>query len=128
VLGSGDVSIASDSIRAASEPDQPDTPVKVSATTSQITIQWTSPVYNGGNSVTDYLIYISAATNTAYAPLAYTGSPGTLTYIATGLTRGELYYFKVTAWNLIGESEASPETSILAATIPLAPAQPIISL
>ena len=38
VLGNGELSDASDPIRAASVPDQPDTPAKVSATTSEITI------------------------------------------------------------------------------------------
>jgi hypothetical protein len=67
VLGDGELSLASDPIRAASVPDQPDTPAKVSATTSEITIQWAAPNYNGGNSVTDYLVYISPATNLDYS-------------------------------------------------------------
>ena len=102
--------------------------VKVSATTSTITISWNAPTYNGGNALTDYSVYISAATNDNYVQLASTGSPSVLTYQATGLTRGELYWFKVTAWNIIGESPYSEENSILAATVPLSPDPPTIAV
>jgi hypothetical protein len=47
---------------------------------------------------------------------------------ADSLTRGELYYFKVTAVNIIGESAFSGENSILAATVPLPPAAPTIAV
>jgi hypothetical protein len=37
-----------------------------------------------------------------------------------------MYYFLVTAHNLIGESTLSVATSILAATVPIEPTQPVI--
>jgi hypothetical protein len=128
VQGESAQSIASNPIRAADKPSQPHMPVKVSATTSTITISWNAPTYNGGNALTDYSVYISTATNDNYVQLASTGSPSVLTYQATGLTRGELYWFKVTAWNIIGESPYSEENSILAATVPLSPDPPTIAV
>lgn len=46
----------------------------------------------------------------------------------TGLTRGALYQFSVSAINTIGESLLSSISSIYAATVPLAPAAPTIVL
>jgi hypothetical protein len=52
----------------------------------------------------------------------------TLNFTMTGLSRGITYYFKVTAWNIIGESASSVESYILAATVPIAVVQPVISV
>lgn len=60
--------------------------------------------------------------------LGATGDPSVLTITATSLTRGHLYFFKVTAFNIIGESAFSDEHSILAATVPLAPLAPTIAV
>jgi len=51
VLGAGGLSDASPSIRAASIPDAPGQPSKVSATTSQISTAWSVPNFNGGNAI-----------------------------------------------------------------------------
>lgn len=73
-------------------------------------------------------MYVSIATNTNYFAYVNTGSSTVLSWTITGLLRGTLYYIKVTATNLIGESPSSLETAILAATVPLAPNQPTVSL
>jgi titin len=128
ILGRGDPSLPSDPIRAASRPDAPSQPQKVSSTTSEISLNWNAPIYNGGNAVHDYLVYISVGTNDNYSELEYTGSADDFESTATLLDRGQLYWFKVTAWNVIGESEYSLENSILAATVPLAPDRPTIAV
>jgi hypothetical protein len=58
-LGDGALSDPSPGIRAATEPSAPGTPVKVSATTSNIVIQWAAPSYNGGTSLTLYSVYVT---------------------------------------------------------------------
>jgi hypothetical protein len=44
----------------------------------------------------------------------------------TPVIRGSTYYFKVTASNVIGESDDSLEMSVLAATEPLIPTTPTV--
>jgi hypothetical protein len=45
----------------------------------------------------------------------------------TGLTIGTIYYFTVSATNLIGEGPPSTKTAILAAEVPATPAAPIVA-
>lgn len=122
VLGRSDFSPESVGIRAASVPDAPSQPVKVDATTSMIHISWAAPDYDGGNALSNYKVYISISNNFEYFELGFTNDPLVTEMVAEPLQRGELYYFKVTAWNIIGESAPSVETAILAATVPLQPA------
>jgi hypothetical protein len=49
----------------------------------------------------------------------------TLSYQQTGLIAGETYKFKVIANNFIGDSPASTEVAIIAATVPLQPQAPL---
>lgn len=51
VLGSGQLSTASDRIRAANVPESPSQPLLVEATTSSIKIKWSEPTYDGGNAI-----------------------------------------------------------------------------
>jgi hypothetical protein len=44
--------------------------------------------------------------------------------LVTGLENGEMYYFKVTAVNMVGESSDSSPTSALAAVKPSSPDTP----
>lgn len=55
-------------------------------------------------------------------------SASTLNFTVTGLSRGITYYFRVTAWNIIGESTSSIESFVLAATVPAAVVLPVISV
>jgi len=64
----------------------------------------------------------------SYSLVGFTSSATILNYTMTGLSRGITYYFKVTAWNIIGESTSSIESFIMAATVPIAVVQPIISV
>jgi hypothetical protein len=45
-------------ILAAEVPDAPGTPVKSSASKTQITIRWTAPPNNGGVLITQYNVYV----------------------------------------------------------------------
>jgi hypothetical protein len=45
----------------------------------------------------------------------------------TGLTIGTMYYFTISATNLITEGPKSAQSAILAAEVPSAPAAPIVA-
>ena len=104
VLGQGDLSEASAGIRAATIPDKPTDLVEVSSSDTQLVISWVAPIYNGGNAVTDYLVYKSIDSNSAYTFHARTGSASvhTMTLSGSDVLRGSTFWFKVTAENAIG--------------------------
>jgi hypothetical protein len=81
------------------------------------------PIYDGGNAIVEYKVYMSPVSSTDYQLLATTTD---LNVEATGLNKGSLYYFHVTASNIIGESTPSVASSFLAAQAPSAPIQPQI--
>lgn len=87
-----------------------------STTATQIAITWSISPTNGGTPVIDYKVeYDAGAGNSVYTTLA-TGVTST-SYIATGLTAGTTYSFKVYARNAVGYSLGSDPVSpsILAA-------------
>jgi hypothetical protein len=101
----GDSSLSSViSIRAAQAPDAPAAPSKVTSTTNSITVQWTSPGFNGGNVITHYSLYIDNGAGGAFSLLVTTADASTTSYLASGLTMGQTYRFKVSAWNQVGQS------------------------
>jgi len=87
---------------------------------TQIGLTWDESPTNGGAAVEDYrIVYDQGAGTDDYVPLA-TGVY-TRNFIATGLTAGTTYKFKVQGRNTFGYSALSVETSILAAQVPDAP-------
>ncbi len=112
-------------IRAASVPNAPLVPTKASSTTSSISINWLAPSYNGGNALTQYSVYIDDGLGGALTLLTTTANATVLTFTASSLIISRTYKFSVTAWNQVGQSLNSPSASILCATVPSAPAQPI---
>lgn len=107
-------------IRAATIPIAPTNLIADSISDTQIVLKWTAPAYNGGNAISDYKLYYSVNDNTAYTLLSSTGSSSVLTLTLTAsVVRGSTFYYKVTALNIIGESDYSTELEVLAATEPL---------
>lgn len=84
-------------------------------------------MFNGGNALTKYSIYMDDGLGGTVVLLANTADATVLTYAATSLIMGRTYVFKISAWNQVGESPLSSPVSILAATVPDAPALPITS-
>jgi len=110
-------------ITPAAVPDEPTLLVLESADTTQITFSWTAP-YDGGLPITDYYIYWdSGAANDVFA--AYitpaVGSDAVTFTASSGLTPGNIYEFKVSALNAIGEGAQSIEQAFIAAEYPGAP-------
>ena len=83
-----------------------------------VTLTWEPPADNGSMSVTNYTVYYGTT------PGNYTNNitVGNITsYTITGLINGQRYYFAVSAFNAVGESEKSNEVSAVPCTVPSAP-------
>ncbi|HME50863.1 MAG TPA: fibronectin type III domain-containing protein, partial [Candidatus Lokiarchaeia archaeon] len=85
---------------------------------SQVVLAWTAPASNGGSAITGYNVY-QGTTPGNETLLASLGA--VLTYTSTGLTNGQIYYYKVSAVNAAGEGARSTELSATPATVPSAP-------
>ncbi|NBX75308.1 MAG: fibronectin type III domain-containing protein, partial [Proteobacteria bacterium] len=100
-----------------------DAPSGVSGTAgdSQVSLSWTAPSEDGGNSITDYVIQYSSNSGTSWS----TFNDGTFTSTSatvTGLTNGTAYVFKVAAVNAAGTGRYSSSSLILTPrTVPDAP-------
>ena len=118
--GLGDAS-ASFSIQAATPPSAPETPTVVFQNEQTIEIAWTAPGDDGASTILEYVIYWDQGSGN-YVPLATTEA-STFDYArTTGLTKGDLYAFKVAAVNAIGEgNQSEPALAVLAARVPDAP-------
>ena len=79
---------------------------------SQVTLSWTAPASDGGAAISSYQYQQRAGTG-AYGPWTpIPGSgPSTRSYIATGLTNGTRYFYRVRAVNSDGAGPPSTEES-----------------
>ena len=87
----------------------PGTPTELTATASgtQIDLAWTAPAVDGGRAITGYRIEVSEDGGTNWDDLkADTGNDDT-SYSHTGLAAGSTRYYRVSAINAVGPSEAS---------------------
>ena len=86
---------------------RPDAPQNLSAMVGDdyVYLNWSAPLYDGGSSISVYHIY-RRAFNESYSELA---SVSSTFFNDSAATEGVLYYYKVTAENAVGESEASAE-------------------
>ena len=89
--------------------------VSTNQTGTSATVTWTTPVSDGGSSVTGY-----TASRSGAAPESL--SPATFTKTWAGLTPGASYLFSVAATNAIGTGvAASQNVAMLVTTTPAAP-------
>lgn len=97
-------------------PDQPTDLVNVLdpvTRANQIGLAWTAPVFDGGSNLIDYTIYYDNADGLTFVELV--SGVNALEYVATGLTQGATYQFKVEARNVYGLGFFSNTISVLAA-------------
>jgi hypothetical protein len=85
----------------------------------RIDLSWTAPSDNGAT-ISGYLIERSTDNSTYSTLVANTGTSGT-TYSDTGLNSAQIYYYKVSAINAAGTSDASAAANATATTVPQAP-------
>jgi hypothetical protein len=90
----------------------PSKPV-LTAGVKKVTVKWSAPADNGGRAITAYRIQRST-NGTTWTTLTSAGSASTRTYVATGLTTGVKYYFRVAAINPVGTSAYSAVNSVKA--------------
>ena len=78
----------------------------------QVTLNW-SPPTNGGAAITNYIVQrkINGQADIAYVSVN-TGSGGT-SYVATGLTNGTSYVFRIAAVNVRGVGTYSPTSQLV---------------
>jgi len=80
----------------------------------ELTVDWQSPIFDGGFSVTSYKLYVD---NVEEVEL----DPSINWYQLSGLELGTTYKLQVTALNEIGESLLSASNSVVFANVPDAP-------
>ncbi len=86
------------------------------AATRTVTLSWTD------NAATETGFSVQRATNAAFTtgltttavPAVIAGTGGTASYLATALTKGTVYYFRVAATNLVGTSTYSTAVTVTA--------------
>ena len=88
---------------------------------SAVTLYWTAPASNGGQSVTGYNVEQSTD-GTNYTTIATSiGLPGTTGYTVSGLTNATAYYFRITPLSVAG-SGAKAVIQATPAAVPPPPA------
>jgi subtilase family serine protease len=95
----------------------PSAPTNLVATAAAgaVNLSWSTPLSNGGSSITGYDVYRSttSGTETLHTKLGVVNS-----YRDTAVTNGKTYYYVVTAVNRVGGSLISTEASATPATVP----------
>ncbi len=93
----------------------PSAPLSLNASfeTNKVVLVWDHPNSDGGSKITKYNIYRSFTNGTSYVLI---GSTTNLNYTITSVLTNKTYFFVVTAFNVVGESTNSNQTSI---TIPI---------
>lgn len=101
----------------------PDPPTDVAATEDggRATIDWTAPLYDGGGTITGYIVEQSDDGGTTWTtPTTGACTPASATCVTVdGLTEGTTYTYRVRARNAYGQSSNSTTASV---TVPLPPA------
>jgi titin len=85
---------------------------------TQVDLSWTAPAYDGGATITKYLVYRATASAGPYTNIANTTG---LSNTDTTVTNGVTYYYKVSAFNSEGEGPLTAFISVTPATVSTAP-------
>ena len=98
----------------------PSAPVLDSAVAGaeQAALSWSAPASDGGSAIINYKVYRGNASGnlTLVATL-----DDVLAYNDTGLTDGQVYYYRISAVNLVGESALSNELNVTPGAVPSEP-------
>ena len=105
----------------ASAPSAPQS-LQATAGNAQVSLAWSAPSSDGGSAITGYRVYRGTAPNPTVALIPDLGL--VTSFLDSGRTNGQIYYYKVTALNAIGESVASNEANATPAAPASAPSAP----
>ena len=105
----------------ASAPSAPQS-LQATAGNAQVSLAWTAPSSDGGSAITGYRVYRGTAPNPTVALIPDLGV--VTSFLDSGRTNGQIYYYKVTALNAIGESVASNEANATPSAPASAPSAP----
>ena len=121
---SGDSSIVTATIGL--KPDKMNAVTLDSSTITSITIRWVEPSSNGGLPLLAFIIYYDVGQTGTYASYTETDT-SKRTFLKDTLATGVIVSFKVSSKNAVGESALSDISTFIAATVPSAPAIPILT-
>lgn len=101
----------------------PSQPLNAQATAGfgQVQLTWQAPAKDGGYPITAYKVY-RGTTSGGETPLATLGD--VLSYTDTGVTNGQIYFYKVSATTEVGEGPQSAEVSATPLSPPSLPSPP----
>ncbi len=105
----------------ASAPSAPQS-LQATAGNAQVSLAWTAPSSDGGSAITGYRVYRGTAPDPTVALIPDLGL--VTSFLDSGRTNGQIYYYKVTALNAIGESLASNEANATPSAPATAPSAP----
>lgn len=91
----------------AGNPSQPES-FQIVAGNENINLTWTAPLDNDGSPITGYNIY-RGTTSGSETLLTTVGN--VTTYVDTGLTNTQIYYYQISAVNIVGEGTLTSEVS-----------------
>lgn len=111
-VGWGTVTAAVRVTVRATAPSAPPTLRATALSTGQVRLDWTTPVSNGGSTITGYAYQRSADGGRTWATGGSLFSPTTRSLVLNGLTPGVTYYFRVMARNAVGWGTPSPAAAV----------------
>src|SRR4029079_11258289 len=116
-------------VSAASTPAQTATPLDVplsptsllaAAGNGSVTLNWVAPTIDNGSAITDYVVQTATTIDGPYETFDDSTSVATNSTV-TGLTNGDIYYFRVAGVNDVGVGAWSSSTVATPYTSPNAP-------
>ena len=108
-VGTSAASAESSITTPSSSSNIPGSPIGFTATAAsptQVNLSWSPPTNNGGSAVTGYKIEVKKGTESYETLVSNTQSTAT-SFSHTGLTKGSIYYYRVSAINAAGTGSAS---------------------
>ena len=85
---------------------------------AQVVLTWSAPISDGGSPITGYRLYRSTTAEGVYVLIASPSEPG---FTDLGLSNGQIYWYKGSAVNAIGEGSNSTANNVTPYTEPDAP-------
>jgi hypothetical protein len=132
VIGESLTSSASAQILTALLPqDAPTGLTLIARSQSEMTFEWTAPEEKGGVQLSSYTIYMAKGDGVfdALINTPAEANPSITLHTESDLEASELYRFKISSSNSVGEGPVSTEIVVIAADMPSTPStSPIITL